>query len=162
VINKFDCSFFRMLLIQQNVIKYKKVMHNLFRKRGVIMDEQNQQQSQAPQAAPAPQGGDKADAEKNKAMAIVGYIIPLLFFVPLISDAKNSPFAKFHANQQLNLLLAAIVVNIVGTMIPIIGWFIILPIGTIIVIVLAIIGIINGAKGEKKPLPIIGGFSLIK
>ena len=104
---------------------------------------------------------DPQDAEKNKAMAIVGYIIPILFFIPLISDAKNSPFAKFHANQQLNLLLAAVIVNIVGGVIPFIGWFIILPLGTIFLLVVAIMGIINGAKGEMKELPLIGGFKLI-
>ncbi len=119
------------------------------------MEETNQGQQAAPTV-------DKADAEKNKAMAIVGYIIPILFFIPLVTDAKNSVFAKFHANQQLNLLLACIAVNVVGTIIPFLGWFIILPIGTIILIVLAIMGIINGAKGEMKKLPIIGGFELIK
>lgn len=114
------------------------------------MDTQNQTQ---------PTG--QSDAEKNKAMAIVGYIIPILFFIPLVTDAKNSVFAKFHANQQLNLLLAAIVVNIVGGVIPFIGWFIILPLGSIFLIVVAIMGIIHGAKGEMKELPLIGGFKLI-
>jgi len=104
---------------------------------------------------------DPADAEKNKAMAIVGYIIPILFFIPLVTDAKNSPFAKFHANQQLNLLLAAVIINIVGGVIPFLGWFIILPLGMIFLIVVAIMGIINGAKGEMKELPLIGGFKLI-
>ena len=104
---------------------------------------------------------DPQDAEKNKAMAIVGYIIPILFFIPLVTDAKNSPFAKFHANQQLNLLLAAVVVNIVGGIIPFIGLFIILPLGTIFLIVAAIMGIISASKAEMKPLPLIGGVKLI-
>lgn len=123
------------------------------------MDEQTQQPPVQPPVAP--QGG-QSDAEKNKAMAIVGYIIPILFFIPLITDAKNSPFAKFHSNQQLILLLAAIAVNIVGSIVPFLGWFIILPFGSIALIVLAIIGIINAAKGEMKKLPVIGGFSIIK
>lgn len=124
----------------------------------------NQQgpQEQPQPAAPAPKA-EGSDVEKNKVMAIVGYIIPLLFFIPLLSDeSKNSPFAKFHANQQLVLLISAVIVNIVGSIIPIIGWFIILPIGCIILLVLAIMGIINGAKGEMKKLPIIGGFEIIK
>ena len=105
---------------------------------------------------------DPQDAEKNKAFAIVGYIIPILFFIPLISEeGKKSPFAKFHANQQLNLLLAAVVVNIVGGIIPFIGWFVLLPLGTIFLIVVAIMGIVNAAKGAMKPLPVIGGFKLI-
>lgn len=115
-------------------------------------------------AAPAPAEAPKADAsdvEQNKVMAIVGYIIPLLFFVPMLAE-KKSPFGMFHANQQLVLLIAAVLVQIVGTVIPFIGWFIILPLGMVAVIVLAIIGIINAAKGEMKQLPIIGGYSILK
>lgn len=78
--------------------------------------ENQAQQEQQPQQSVA-QSANSTDAEKNKVMAIVGYILPILFFIPLVSDAKNSPFAKFHANQQLNFLLAAIAVNVVGTII---------------------------------------------
>lgn len=120
------------------------------------MEEQkNEAKVEQPQAS-------KSDMEKNKAMAIVGYIIPILFFIPLITDGKNSKFAKFHANQQLVLLIAWVVVNIVGTMIPILGWFIILPLGTIFLLVVMIMGIINAAKGEMKKLPAIGGIEILK
>ena len=102
------------------------------------------------------------DVEKNKLMAIIGYIVPILFFVPLVTDAKDSPFAKFHANQQLVLLIVAIAVNIAGTFIPVIGWFVLFPVGTIFVIVLAILGILNASRGEMKPLPLIGSAELIK
>lgn len=104
---------------------------------------------------------DNNDVNQNKAMAIIGYIIPILFFIPLVTDAKNSPFAKFHANQQLILLIAAIAVNVVGSIIPILGWFIILPLGVIAIFIFAIIGLINAAKGEMKELPLIGGFKII-
>jgi uncharacterized membrane protein len=125
------------------------------------MENQTQQEQQPEQ--PVAQPTNSTDAEKNKVMAIVGYILPILFFVPLLSEeSKKSPFAKFHANQQLNLLLAAIAVNIVGTIIPVLGWFIILPLGSLALIVFMIMGIINGAKGEMKKLPLIGGFQLIK
>jgi uncharacterized membrane protein len=134
------------------------------------MEEQkNQNQSQEqpqPQPQPVAQEAPKAessDVEKNKAMAIIGYIIPILFFIPLLSEeSKKSPYAKLHANQQLNLLISWIVVNFVGGLLPFIGWFLILPIGSIILIVLMIMGIINAAKGEMKKLPLIGGFEIIK
>ncbi len=130
------------------------------------MEEQKNQeqpaQEQTPNAAPNAQVPMNDDVEKNKLMAIVGYILPILFFVPLVNEAsKNSPFAKFHANQQLVLLIAAIAVDIVGSVIPLLGWFIILPIGSVVIVVLAILGIVNAAKGETKPLPIIGGFKII-
>ena len=132
------------------------------------MEEQmNQNQNQENQPVqPASQEAPKtesSDVEKNKLMAIIGYIIPILFFIPLLSEeSKKSPYAKFHANQQLILLIAAIAVNIVGGVIPFIGWFIILPLGSIFLIVVAIMGIINAAKGEMKKLPLIGGFQIIK
>ncbi len=44
---------------------------------------------------------DPEDVEKNKAMAILAYII---FFIPLLA-AKESKFAMYHANQGLNLFL---------------------------------------------------------
>lgn len=105
---------------------------------------------------------DPQDAEKNKAMAIIGYIIPILFFIPLVSDAKNSPFAKFHANQQLNLLLLWVVGQIAGVVLSFIFiGFLIFPIVMIAGLIFMILGIIGASKGEMKELPVIGGIKLI-
>ncbi|WP_420319388.1 hypothetical protein [Gorillibacterium massiliense] len=101
---------------------------------------------------------EKADIEKNRGIAIVAYII---FFVPLLA-ARDSKFAMYHANQGLLLFLAAVAINIVGAIIPILGWLIISPLGNLAVLVFAIIGIMNAAKGEQKPLPFIGGFQILK
>jgi len=105
---------------------------------------------------------DPSDAEKNKAMAIVGYIIPILFFIPLVTDAKNSPFAKFHANQQLNLLLLWVVGQVAGVVLSFVFiGFLIFPIVMIAGLIFMILGIINASKGEMKELPVIGGIKLI-
>lgn len=101
---------------------------------------------------------DPSDVEKNKVMALLAYII---FLIPLLA-AKESKFAMYHANQGLTLFLTAIAVNIIGTIIPIIGWFLIIPLGNLAVLVLAIIGIINAAQGNMKSLPLIGKFQLLK
>lgn len=102
------------------------------------------------------------DVEKNKVVAIVGYLFPILFIVPLVTDAKNSPFAKFHANQHLIIFISWIAVSIVGSVIPFIGWFLILPFGYLALFVLAIMGLINASRGEMKPLPLIGGIEILK
>ena len=101
---------------------------------------------------------DTADVEQNKVMAIVAYF---LFFVPLLT-AKDSAFAKYHANQGLILLLFSVLVNVVGGVIPVLGWFVILPLGALAVIVLLIMGVMNAANGQMKPLPLIGGISILK
>ena len=145
---------------------------------GMVMEakapqQQPQPQQQAPQQAQpqvqyqqsnAKGGADytaqfaPADIEANKIMAVLAYI---LFLIPLLA-AKESPYAKYHTNQGLLVCLAAIAVSIVGSIIPILGWFIILPVGSIIVAVLGIIGIINAWKGTAKDLPIIGKIRIIK
>ncbi len=103
------------------------------------------------------------DVDNAKALGIVGYIIPILFFLPMVTEAKSNSFAMYHANQQLLLLLYWVVGNIVGQLLVfvLIG-FIVLPLVWIFGIILMIMGIVNVVNGEKKPLPLIGSFELIK
>lgn len=98
------------------------------------------------------------DVENNKIFAALAYI---LFFLPLII-CKDSTFGKFHANQGLILFLGAIVVNIVGWVVPFIGPLLILPIGSLVILAFAILGIINALKGEMKRLPLVGNIDIIK
>ena len=109
------------------------------------------------QHAPVRQA-DPKDVERNKVMAILAYII---FFLPLLTEAKDSPFAKFHANQGLNLFLFGVIGQIVGTIVPVIGWFIIVPLTWIATIIFFIMGVINASNGQMKELPLIGKFHLL-
>lgn len=93
----------------------------------------------------------------SKAVAAVSYIV---FFVPLLV-ARDSKYAMYHANQGLLLFVFAVAVSVIGNVIPILGWFVIGPIGNIMIIIFAILGIINAASGKTKPLPLIGKFTLI-
>ena len=97
------------------------------------------------------------DIEQNKVMAVLAYI---LFFIPLLA-AKNSPFARYHANQGLTLFLFAIIGGPVLSLIPVLGW-ILAPILSILITVLAVIGIINVVNGKAKELPLIGKFRILK
>jgi uncharacterized membrane protein len=98
------------------------------------------------------------DVDANKAMAILAYFI---FFLPLLA-AKGSQFAMYHANQGFMLFLFAVAVNILGTMIPVLGWFLILPIGNLLILVFFVMGLLNAANGQMKPLPLIGNYTLLK
>ncbi len=93
-----------------------------------------------------------------KVFAALAYIV---FFLPLLVKPNNQ-YGRFHANQALLLLITAIGVSIVGSIIPLLGWFLILPLGLIFVLVLAIMGIINASQGRKRRLPLIGSFDIIK
>lgn len=106
-------------------------------------------------------GGNEID--DHKALAIIGYIIPILFFVPLITDAKNNKFAKYHANQQLNLLLFFLIGHVAAMILTfvLIG-LLLFPIVYVGGFILIVMGAINAANGVMKPLPVIGKIQLIK
>lgn len=97
------------------------------------------------------------DIEKNKTMAGLAYLI---FFLPLVA-CPDSQFGRYHANQGLVLLILAMAGSIILTMIPIVGW-VILPFFSLGILVLVIMGLINGFGGKAKALPFIGNFKLLK
>ncbi len=101
---------------------------------------------------------DSADIEKNKTMAGLAYI---LFFLPLVA-CPDSPFGRFHANQGLLLLILSLGGCFVLSLIPVIGPLLFIPIFCLCILVLAIMGLINGFGGKTKELPLIGKFRLIK
>ncbi len=99
-----------------------------------------------------------ADMQNEKVIAMLAYFI---FFLPLLV-AKTSKFAMFHANQAFNLFLLSLAVTVIGSVIPILGWFLVGPLGTIFCIVLLVLGIINALNGVEKELPVIGKYSILK
>ena len=130
------------------------------------------QQAATPAYAPpvvpgAPAQADSKDAQDNKAMAVLAYII---FLIPLFA-AKESPFARYHTNQGLVLAIAAvaygIVYGILSTIVLAISWRLYLVVSIlgwvgVVFAVLSVIGIINAVNGRMKPQPIIGGIKILK
>jgi len=126
-----------------------------------------------PPNVPALPSAEAEDIEKNRAFAILAYL-GILFLVPLLA-APQSRFAKYHANQGMVLFLASLVL-LVGSwvltfglaLIPFIGVFFAGIMGLVGMalfvgyVVLVILGIVNAAGGQCKPLPMIGHYELIK
>ncbi len=105
----------------------------------------------------------------DKVYGILSYF-GILWLIGLL--AGKTEFAKFHANQGLVLFIAEIVLGIVAGVlsailifVPVVGAIIgglvsaVVGIGSL---VLMIMGIVNAAQGQMKPLPIIGGIRIIK
>lgn len=103
-------------------------------------------------------------------MAVLAYF-GILVLIPILA-AKESKFARFHANQGLILLIIGVAYSIfVQVVIKIVVFIsyalagivgIALGLAWLLLLVLAIIGIINAVKGEFKQLPIIGQFQILK
>ena len=91
------------------------------------------------------------DVEEGKLLAILGYIIPLVFLVPLIQ--KDNHFSLFHAKQVLLLVLGYVLVTIIGTF-TCIGFVLYLPL-----FAFNILGLVFSIQGQYKPLPLIGNWA---
>ena len=116
-----------------------------------------------------------SDAQNNKTMGILAYL-GILVLVPIFA-ARESQFARYHANQGLVLAIAevafAIVYSIIvsiltGLLLSTGAWGLLSVLTTIlgllwlVFLVLAIIGIVNAINGRCRPLPVIGRFTLLK
>lgn len=112
---------------------------------------------------------DALDISQNKLPAVLAYI-GLLILVPIFG-AKNSKFARFHANQGLVLLIASVAYSIIRMTVSriflsisyhlaFVGY--ILSLATLGFLALEIIGIVNAAQGRAKELPLIGKIRILK
>ena len=111
------------------------------------------------------------DIDQNKIMGILSYF-GILVLIPIFA-AKESPFARFHANQGLVLLVAGILVgmatSLVGMLFGLIHidvltvlWNIVSWLIRVAMFALMILGIVNAASGKAKELPLIGNFRILK
>jgi uncharacterized membrane protein len=96
--------------------------------------------------------GEGKGQSTNTLMAVLCYF-GILVLIPLLTDAKNDEFVKYHIKQGLVLLIVYVICAFV-LWIPIIGWLL-----SIVLFILFLMGIINAATGKKSPLPIIGQFA---
>lgn len=112
---------------------------------------------------------DSTDIAGNKTAAAFSYL-GVFVLVPLFT-AKDSEFARFHANQGLALLLAGVAYNIIAGILTAaflsISWRLypavkILQLLGLIFPVFMLIGICNAINGKAKELPIIGKVCLLR
>jgi uncharacterized membrane protein len=81
-------------------------------------------------------------------------IIPAIIFLIVEPYNKNS-YVRFHSWQSIFLGIAAIAIDIVLTIIPIVGW-ILIPFVGLGFLVLWIILLLKALKGQRFKLPFIG------
>lgn len=98
-----------------------------------------------------------------KVITILDYF-GILWILGLFVE-KDNPAVKFHTNQGLILFIYDMIVGVASVIlafIPFVGG-IIAGLLSLSCFVLMILGIVNAAKGQCKPLPIIGGlFNIIR
>ena len=136
-------------------------------------------------AAPVPPVTGEADVQQNRGIAWLAYA-SLLLLVPLFAR-KRSEYCKFHVKQGATLcaveivyyILEAIIMAIVKAIFPgqlVYGYFtyyyqdsaatiifrLLFAAGSIFLLVLTIMGIVNAATGKQKKLPLIGQIPFVE
>lgn len=110
-----------------------------------------------------------ADVQNNKAMGILSYL-GILVLIPILA-AKESPFARYHANQGLVLLLCEVGFSVASMILSVIFaflgplallWTLVSWLVSLAFLALLILGIVNAAQGMAKELPLIGKFRILK
>lgn len=94
--------------------------------------------------------------QKNVGMAVLAYII---FFIPLLTDAKNDPFVKYHVKQGLVLFILAVIAMAIERVLPYTLSSMLYSLFSLAIIVLAVMGIMNAVNGKETPLPFIGQYA---
>ena len=100
---------------------------------------------------------DPEDVKENKLMAALAYI-GILVLIPIFA-AKDSKFARFHANQGLVLFIIEAIAGALATA-KVLGWL--FGIVDFVCLILAIVGIVYAVQGKAKELPVIGNIKLLK
>lgn len=125
-----------------------------YEKRYEAKNESRNTQSEAQTSA-----AESSDAKDNQLISFLCYF-GILFLIPYLLR-PNSDFVKFHSNQGLILLVAEVILNVVSEFVPFLGWLVGL-VGGIFLFACFLKGLINVYHFEKKELPVIGSFRLLK
>ncbi len=102
--------------------------------------------------APATQSGG---LQSNLAAALSYLWITAIIFL-LLEPYNRDKFVRFHAFQALFLGIFSIVGHIALGMIPVIGWFVLGPLFSLLIFVAAIICAVKAYGNQEFKLPVIG------
>lgn len=126
--------------------------------------------------APAGDESDKDKSDKKpdndasrKLISALGYIIWILFFLPLVAY-PNDAEAKRRANEQLNMLIIGVAGNVLfGVLTAILAggpagliFFLLVALFDVAMLALGVVGIVYTVTDKDTPLPVVSAFSLIK
>ncbi len=89
-----------------------------------------------------------------KVVSIVAYIPAVGWLIALILNNPKSDLGSFHVRQALGIFLLTVVARW-AVMIPFFGW-IASGAGTMLAIVLWILGVLSAFQGEKKLVSVLG------
>ena len=100
-----------------------------------------------------------AKKSDSKLYAFLGVFLTIIGYFIVKATHSKDKYAMYYAKQGLVIFIACAIVYAVGIVVPVVGWFIIAPLGSILMVILWVIALVNSGSGKMKPTPIIGGFA---
>ncbi len=94
----------------------------------------------------------------KKTLSIVSYITIIGWIIAFIiynGKTEKSSLEKFHLEQSLGLGIVWFLYGVVLNFMPS-SLYMILSLGSLVFLVLAILGIVNASKEEETPVPLVG------
>lgn len=93
--------------------------------------------------------------KEGKKIAVISYITIIgLIIAFIMNNDKKDPFASYHIRQMIGLAVTGLAMSVIG-MIPILGWLIVI-LGSFMILYMWIMGLVNASNGKMKPVPILG------
>ncbi len=106
---------------------------------------------------PPPTDATVQPVAEDKTPAILAYVTLIGFVVAIILHSqKKTRIGAYHLRQALGIFITWFVGAIVCGIIPIIGWFIMMPLWILSMIILLVLGLVAAANGQMKPVPVLG------
>jgi fumarate reductase subunit D len=99
---------------------------------------------------------DDKEVQEGKIFAILSYL-SILCLIPLLMK-KDNKFVLHHAKQGLVIFIAGVALGIL-VMIPFLGW-VLAPIGSLLLLILSLVGIIQVLQGNYWKCPVIYDISV--
>lgn len=101
------------------------------------------------------QTDNQATTTDDKTIAIVAYLTLIgLVIAFVMNQEKKDELATFHIKQSLGLTVCGLAIFVVG-MVPILGWIASFA-GSIFLLYLWVMGLINAINGKFKEVPVLG------
>jgi uncharacterized membrane protein len=116
------------------------------------------EEHQAAASVPPPAAQASAGLADNVAGALAYVtVLPAILFL-VLEPYNKRPFVRFNALQSLGIAICGFVGSIVCGVIPILGWFILMPLLMLTLVISLILCAVKAYGGTKFKLPVLGNF----
>jgi uncharacterized membrane protein len=96
-------------------------------------------------------------AKVSKGWAFIAVFFGIIGFVLALIFKFKDKYVMYYAKQSLVIVITGVILSIIGW-IPILGWIVVI-IGSVVLLILWIIAWVNAISGKQRETPLIGKYA---